>query len=184
MKSYDTLCLFSPACYDYNMDPNTSQSIPPGQNIPQQGMQSDISQQIPVQGTQPVIQPSVQEPPSLITPSGKESNPILTNVGNEFASNPDVTLDSEVAAAGVEVNPSPEAVITPGAKEAGMAIEKAATTVTQNPTLVKLPLQPEEVNSIVKAPHKVFTKSVIWLATLIHKVLVKQAAEQEQKGTV
>ncbi len=147
--------------------------------VPSQGIQQTIQ---PVMPTPVVQNPQHQMEPPIITPVGKEGNPVLTQSGNEFATNPDIALHPEVAAAGVEVNPTPEDVVTPEAQAAGVILTKAVAPVPKNPVLVTFP--PERVDSIVTAPHKVFTKSILWLATLIQKVFIKQQQEVHKQKEV
>jgi hypothetical protein len=165
------------------MDPNVQQSVP--QNMQQVSPAQPVltnQQTVPQSQTQvlPVQQTSLQQQPPVTAHIGKETPPILTKVGSELASDPDVLLHQEVAAAGVEISPRPEEVITPDAQAVGVTPVNTATVVPSNPSLI-LPLPADKVESIIKTPHKVLTSSLLWFATLLKKVMIKQAAEKGEQ---
>ncbi|HEV2340048.1 MAG TPA: hypothetical protein VGT05_04840 [Patescibacteria group bacterium] len=136
------------------MDPNTQSVL----------QQSSVQQQAQSLRGQPVSVPV----------AAKENAPLIVKTGNEFATQSEIVLSPEVAAAGVEAQPIQE-VIRQDAQQAGVMPTKDLTPVPTNPTLINLP--DETVQSILQTP-KAIKQSVTWLATLIRKVLKKEAMQK------
>ena len=150
------------------MDPNT-QSVPQQSSVQQQA-QSVRGQPVSVQSAQPVQQVA----PVSVPVASKENAPLIVKTGNEFATQSEIVLSPEVAAAGVEAQPIQE-VIRQDAQQAGVMPTKDITPVSTNPTLINLP--DETVQSILQTP-KAIKQSVTWLAALIRKVLKKEIMQK------
>lgn len=159
----------------------TSQNALPSQPVQDIPVQPAVAAQ-PVQQNPLLPQQNMQSPVS--THVGKEAAPLITPMGNEYASQaPEVALHPEVAAVGVEVNPHPEAVITQDAQTAGVTPVKTAQQVPTESKL-KLPLSEDKVESILKAPRKNPMNSLLWLATLVKKIMQKEEKKGEQNGSL
>lgn len=170
------------------MDPNAQTPVAqPVQQVPQNTLPAQPqAAAMQAQAVQPPVQqnpvlPQQNMQPPITAHVGKEAAPLVVPTGSEYASQaPEVALHPEVAAAGVEVTPHPETVITQDAQAVGVTPVKTAQQVPTHPTLVNLPLPADKVDSILKAPRKNPKNSLLWLATLIRKILNKEKTQQEK----
>lgn len=137
----------------------------------------NTTQQNPVQHDtgQPaasVVQQPIQATSSTSIGPGSEGEPIRAKLATEYASQPEVKLHPEVAAAGVETVNADEIAIPPEAAAAGMTPAKEATPITSHPNW---PMTPQKANTILTSPHLVIKNAAVWLATVIKKMVKKES---------
>ncbi len=153
------------------------------------------SQQQPVQPVQPAPTPQASAP--VVAPQGQpiqatsstsigpghEGEPMPTKPMTEYASQPEMKLQEEVAAAGVEAVNNEQVQLPSDVAGAGVTPANDATPIPAD-THEKWPMTPQKADTILTAPHKVFKNSVLWLATLIKKAVKREAVAKEEVAHV
>lgn len=146
---------------------------------PVQQPQQDTTQQVQQPAAEQAEKP-VQATSSTSIGPGHEGEPMPSKPMTEYASQPEMKLHPEVAEAGVEVVNTEQVSVPEDAAAAGVTPAKEATPISDDPH-AKWPMTPAKAETILTAPHKVFAKSVVWLATLIKKAVKKEKLEAKEE---